>query len=203
MIAHAYLFKIPREPVVHPLPGPAPGSQHVFPKPEWLPSMHDSSSSSSSSSSSGSHSAHGPFKRLRRLSRGRRASHSSDTREHVQSDDTPVHSPVSVAVQMTPPPMPGDVEAGLALPPALRRSPSVGEGNGDGVDEEGDKSPHQPKVKLWYAVGMLGIMTALAGITAEWLIESIDGLTQTSNVSREFVGLILLPAIGESPLLPI
>ena len=56
----------------------------------------------------------------------------------------------------------------------------------------------QPKVRAWFAVGMLMFMTALAGVTAEWLVDSIDGLTATGNVSREFVGLILLPVIGKS-----
>ena len=56
----------------------------------------------------------------------------------------------------------------------------------------------QPKVRAWFAVGMLMLMTAFAGVTAEWLVDSIDGLTATGNVSREFVGLILLPVIGMS-----
>jgi calcium/proton exchanger cax len=55
-----------------------------------------------------------------------------------------------------------------------------------------------PKVKAVFAFGMLLAMTGLAGITAEFLIGSIDGLTQNTNVSREFVGLILLPVIGNS-----
>jgi len=38
----------------------------------------------------------------------------------------------------------------------------------------------------------------LSGVTAEYLVSSIDGLTQQTNVSREFVGLILLPVIGNA-----
>lgn len=65
------------------------------------------------------------------------------------------------------------------------------------VDEDGTVHV-QPKVKFHFALGMLLLMTALAGVTAEWLVDSIDGLTATGNVSREFVGLILLPVIGNS-----
>lgn len=54
------------------------------------------------------------------------------------------------------------------------------------------------KISFWFAFALLSLMTALAGVTAEWLIESIDGLTATGNVSREFVALILLPVIGNS-----
>ena len=33
-------------------------------------------------------------------------------------------------------------------------------------------------------------------ITAEWLVDSIDGLTESGGISKEFVGIILLPIIG-------
>lgn len=39
---------------------------------------------------------------------------------------------------------------------------------------------------------LLVTVTILTGITAEWLVDSIDGLTSSGNISREFVALILL-----------
>ncbi|KAG6827466.1 hypothetical protein H0H92_011680 [Tricholoma furcatifolium] len=36
----------------------------------------------------------------------------------------------------------------------------------------------------------------LIGITAEWLVSSIDGITAAGNISKEFVSIILLPIIG-------
>lgn len=56
----------------------------------------------------------------------------------------------------------------------------------------------EPKVRFLWAMGMLVAMAALAGVTAEYLVSSIDGLTEKTNVSREFVGLILLPVIGNA-----
>ena len=56
----------------------------------------------------------------------------------------------------------------------------------------------EPKVRFLWAMGMLVAMAGLAGVTAEYLVSSIDGLTQQTNVSREFVGLILLPVIGNA-----
>ncbi|KAG8690093.1 hypothetical protein FRC11_013882, partial [Ceratobasidium sp. 423] len=38
----------------------------------------------------------------------------------------------------------------------------------------------------------------LTGVTAEWLVDSIDGLTSGGNISREFVALILLPLVGNA-----
>jgi Ca2+/H+ antiporter len=90
----------------------------------------------------------------------------------------------------------GDVEGQHSSPPVPGPTQT---------DLQGQQANHHldgpisggPKVKVVFAVGMLTFMTALAGITAEWLVDSIDGLTETGNVSREFVGLILLPVIGE------
>ena len=35
-------------------------------------------------------------------------------------------------------------------------------------------------------------------VTAEWLVESIDGLTSSGLISKEFVGIILLPIAGNA-----
>lgn len=35
-------------------------------------------------------------------------------------------------------------------------------------------------------------------ITAEWLVDSVDGLTQNGVISKEFVGIILLPIVGNA-----
>ena len=36
------------------------------------------------------------------------------------------------------------------------------------------------------------------GITAESLVDSIDGLTSSSQINREFIGFILNPTIGDA-----
>ena len=35
-------------------------------------------------------------------------------------------------------------------------------------------------------------------MTAEFLVDSIDGLTDNGNISKEFVGVILLPIVGNA-----
>ncbi|KAF8752849.1 Sodium/calcium exchanger protein [Rhizoctonia solani] len=45
---------------------------------------------------------------------------------------------------------------------------------------------------------LLATVTVLTGVTAEWLVDSIDGLTKNGNISREFVALILLPLVGNA-----
>lgn len=46
---------------------------------------------------------------------------------------------------------------------------------------------HEPQLSVWFAFGLLAVITALTGVTAECLVDSIDGLTETGNVSKEFV----------------
>ncbi|WRT63738.1 calcium/proton exchanger [Kwoniella shivajii] len=217
LYTHAYLFRIPKEKVAHPLPGPAPHHEHVFPRPHWVSSIADSSSSSSSSSSSGSsirsgRSGHAsPFKRFRRFSvtskkRLPRDGGEADTEDNTVigtagtgekrlSPTTPVRTRSSTAESLHPPDLVDhqqeqdhnrDIEAA-----SLASSREVI------IDDDGTVHV-QPKVRFWYALAMLTAVTGLAGFTAECLVDSIDGLTETGNVSREFVGLILLPVIGNS-----
>lgn len=38
----------------------------------------------------------------------------------------------------------------------------------------------------------------MVAVTAEWLVHSIDGMTEKGGISREFVGIILLPIVGNA-----
>jgi hypothetical protein len=45
----------------------------------------------------------------------------------------------------------------------------------------------------------MALDAAIVGVTAEWLVSSIDGLVETHpQLSREWVGLILLPIVRPS-----
>jgi Ca2+/H+ antiporter len=46
----------------------------------------------------------------------------------------------------------------------------------------------------------LGLSTALVGVTSEWLVDSINGITRTGVISEAWVGLILLPIVGNAGL---
>ena len=35
-------------------------------------------------------------------------------------------------------------------------------------------------------------------VTAEYLVDSIDGLTESGHISKEFVSIILLPIVGNA-----
>jgi Ca2+:H+ antiporter len=53
---------------------------------------------------------------------------------------------------------------------------------------------------LSFAVSILGLLvtTLLVTIFSEYLVDSIDGFTTASGISRTFVGIILLPIVGNA-----
>lgn len=48
------------------------------------------------------------------------------------------------------------------------------------------------------AMLLLVVVTVITGVTAEWLVSSIEGLVETGGVSEQFVALILLPLVGNA-----
>ena len=219
LLAHAYLFRIPREPPVHPLPGPQPTHDQVFPRPNWVPSIADSSSASSVSSHSSSTTANSPFRRFRRWStKGREGRYRSDSDPSSQLDEKNQHLRPQAQYRLGEHLLVDeeasirgiedsnhfqhgfgaqDSERSVPPPQSLVGSALAGVVGDEDNDDDGLGYIPPIKVNKWFAWCMLTVMTALAGVTAEWLVESIDGLTETGNISREFVGLILLPVIGE------
>jgi len=47
-------------------------------------------------------------------------------------------------------------------------------------------------------IGLLAVVTVIVAVTAEWLVDSIDGLTDSGHISKEFVGVVLLPIVGNA-----
>jgi Ca2+:H+ antiporter len=61
------------------------------------------------------------------------------------------------------------------------------------MDEE-----EEPQLSFLATIILLVVVTVLVAVTAEWLVDSIDGLTDTGHISKEFVGVILLPIVGNA-----
>jgi len=67
--------------------------------------------------------------------------------------------------------------------------------------DDGDKEEEEeedPKLTVIVAILLLVIVTVITGVTAEFLVSSINGMTTTSHVNTEFVALILLPLVGNA-----
>lgn len=63
---------------------------------------------------------------------------------------------------------------------------------------EPDDEPEVPQLSLIGACVTLAIATALIGVCAEFLVDSINAVTCKYHVSEYFVGLILLPIVGNA-----
>ncbi|KIM34543.1 hypothetical protein M408DRAFT_325917 [Serendipita vermifera MAFF 305830] len=65
-------------------------------------------------------------------------------------------------------------------------------------EEKEEEEEEEPTLKMWIAILLLVVVTVLTGVTAEFLVSSIDGMTTKSGVNKEFVALILLPLVGNA-----
>ncbi|KAG1854463.1 Sodium/calcium exchanger protein-domain-containing protein [Suillus subalutaceus] len=48
------------------------------------------------------------------------------------------------------------------------------------------------------ALGLLVVVTTLIAVTAEFLVDSIDDLTESRTIGKEFIAVILLPIVGNA-----
>ncbi|KAJ7687898.1 Sodium/calcium exchanger protein-domain-containing protein, partial [Mycena olivaceomarginata] len=64
--------------------------------------------------------------------------------------------------------------------------------------EEEHEDTEEPQLGFWMTVGLLAVVTVFIGVTAEWLVDSIGGLVEGGGITKEFVGVILLPIVGNA-----
>lgn len=65
-------------------------------------------------------------------------------------------------------------------------------------EEDDEDEPEQPQLSLWVAIATLAASTVLVALNAEYLVDSIDAITCGGGISKNFVGLILLPIVGNA-----
>lgn len=69
----------------------------------------------------------------------------------------------------------------------------------EGADnEEEEEEEEEATVPMWMALLGLGITTGAVTIFSDYLVESIDDFCTESGISRTFVGLIILPIVGNA-----
>ena len=82
--------------------------------------------------------------------------------------------------------------------PASPRPISIGaRSNADNLVVE-TVDPEVTHLSVTSAMVMLLITTGLVGLCAEFLVESIDYLVSTTGISQAFIGLIILPIVGNA-----
>ncbi|KAF7289804.1 hypothetical protein MIND_01354700 [Mycena indigotica] len=63
------------------------------------------------------------------------------------------------------------------------------------IREQSEQIP-TPELHIAVCLGLLVIVTVLVALVAEYLVDSINGLTESGKVSKAFVGIVLLPIAG-------
>ncbi|POR36239.1 Vacuolar calcium ion transporter [Tolypocladium paradoxum] len=76
----------------------------------------------------------------------------------------------------------------LMSPPRLNK-------HGEVIDDDEDGDP---QLHFLVALGMLAGSTVIIAFLAEFMVDSIDAVTKDGRLSIEFVGLILLPIVGNA-----
>ncbi|CAG8733061.1 12670_t:CDS:2, partial [Cetraspora pellucida] len=60
-------------------------------------------------------------------------------------------------------------------------------------EENGEEKPH---ISIIASLALLVVMTGIIALSAKFLIKSIEGLVTSLDISKSFIGLILLPIVG-------
>lgn len=91
----------------------------------------------------------------------------------------------------------GDALKGLAQGGANMSAAAGGEVNQENPMQLDDKE--KPQLSILVAILTLAVSTALVAVCAEFMVNSINALTTGPNgISKTFVGLILLPIVGNA-----
>lgn len=70
------------------------------------------------------------------------------------------------------------------------------EQHGDG---EGDSEEEEEQILSPWAAGVaLVVVTVMVAVCAEFLVDSIDSIVETMHISKTFIGLIILPIVGNA-----
>lgn len=82
--------------------------------------------------------------------------------------------------------------------PALREQAAQHARNSGQMPEDEDDDEEEPDLTKWAALILLVASTVLVAICSECLVSSIDYLVDNGPLGRVFVGLILLPIVGNA-----
>ena len=63
---------------------------------------------------------------------------------------------------------------------------------------QGEETEVEPALSCFSSISVLLGATLLVGLFSEMLVSSIDGFTRDANISKSFVGLIVLPIVGNA-----
>ncbi|EPY49745.1 CaCA proton/calcium exchanger [Schizosaccharomyces cryophilus OY26] len=66
------------------------------------------------------------------------------------------------------------------------------------VNESEEDEDHEPVLGLYASIFVLALVTVFVSLCADYLVGSIDALVEEINISKTFVGLIILPVVANA-----
>jgi Ca2+:H+ antiporter len=67
------------------------------------------------------------------------------------------------------------------------------------VENQGEEGEDEPQILSPTAAGVaLVIITVMVAICAEFLVDSVDSIVESAHISKTFVGMILIPIVGNA-----
>ena len=73
-----------------------------------------------------------------------------------------------------------------------------GQGQENGSSDDQDKEEEEETMNPWAAGGVLIATTIIVAVAAEYLVGSIDSIVESAKISKTFIGLILIPIVGNA-----
>lgn len=92
----------------------------------------------------------------------------------------------------------GDAKKEVANIGANISATAGGEATQQKPHQSPEDKPDEPRLSIIVAIATLCISTAFVGICAEFMVDSINDLVEIAHLSKTFVGLILLPIVGNA-----
>eukprot|EP00760_Papus_ankaliazontas_P007869 PhM_4_TR13571/c0_g1_i1/m.80123/K07300/chaA, CAX; Ca2+:H+ antiporter len=68
----------------------------------------------------------------------------------------------------------------------------------DDDDNEGEEEEEYPQFSFVFGVVLMGIVGTIISVCSDYLVESIDGTVHSWSLSRHFIGVILIPIVGNA-----
>lgn len=66
------------------------------------------------------------------------------------------------------------------------------------MEQDDEEEEEEPQLHFFVALGTLLFSTVIIALCAEFMVDSINAVTERGHISKEFVGLILLPIVGNA-----
>ncbi|TGO83934.1 hypothetical protein BPOR_0572g00040 [Botrytis porri] len=92
----------------------------------------------------------------------------------------------------------GGIGAGPGRANITERPPNDELINPNAHEEDEEEEGEEAQLHILVAWATLAICTAIIGLCAEFMVDSISAITENGAISEEFVGLILLPIVGNA-----